>query len=421
MSEEEREKLVKQFKEQKTKEINESHGIQNVDLPRIYDLIIKVLKNYADLREDYFNILSLWVIGTYAHKQFNTFPYLFLNAMKGSGKTRLLRLLASMSYNGKVVANVSEAVLFRTASFSSIFIDEFEHISKKGKETLRELLNAGYKKGTKVERAYKIKSGDRESQAVESFEVYCPICMANIEGMENVLLDRCIPLIIDKSDNLAIIKKIEDYDQNPDILEISTAFPKNWCSLCSVVTLENMYKWNNYIDYKYNYTTTHTTLTTLTTQTTLTQEELDFFNKIDETGIDSRNLELFLPLFFIAKTISNEIFEETLKTAKIIVEERKAEDIVENRDVSLLNFLSQRIPSLGFINIIEMTNDFRGFMEGESEEEDKWLNSKWVGRSLKRLNLVIEKRRMGKGVQVILDFGKVKEKINMLKPKKDKI
>lgn len=390
---------------------------EKINFPRAYELIIKVLKNYSDIREDFYNILALWVIGTWIHDLFPTYPYLFFNAMKGSGKTRLMRLLAAICRNGKVVANVSESVLFRTASFSTIFIDEFEHISKKGKETLRELLNAAYKKGIKVERAYKIKSGEREGQAIESFDVYCPIAMANIEGMENVLLDRCIPLIIDKSSNPLIIKKIEDYDENPDILEIIRGFPKNKCSLCSVVTKKNIYKWNAYIDMKYNYTTTLTTLTTQTTQTTLTQQDLDFFNKIDETGIDSRNLELFMPLFFISKEISDVVFEETLKTAKVIVDERKAEDIVESRDVSLLNFLSQLEPSLSFMNIIQLTNQFREFMEGESEEEDKWLNAKWIGRSLKRLNLIIDKRRVGKGVQAIINFGKVKEKLDALKPK----
>ena len=400
-------------------ELKIEHDLMNekINFPRGYELIIKVLKNYCDIREDFYNILALWVIGTYIHKQFPTYPYLFFNAMKGSGKTRLMRLLAAISRNGKIVANVSEAVLFRTASFSTIFIDEFEHISKRGKETLRELLNAAYKKGIKVERAYKIKSGEREGQAIESFEVYCPIAMANIEGMENVLLDRCIPLIIDKSSNPLIIKKIEDYEENPDISEIVRTFPKNQCSLCSVVTQKNMYKWNTYIDIKYNYTTKLTTQTTQTTQTTLTPEELDFFNKIDETGIDSRNLELFMPLFFIAKEIGDSVFEETLKTAKVIVNERKAEDIVESRDVSLLNFLSNFESTLEFLNIIELTNQFREFMEGESEEEDRWLNARWLGRSLKRLNLIIDKRRMGKGVQAIIDFGKVKEKLEVLKPK----
>jgi len=34
---------------------------------------------------------------------------------------------------------------------------------------------------------------------IEEFAVYCPIAMANIRGMENVLGDRCISLILEKS------------------------------------------------------------------------------------------------------------------------------------------------------------------------------------------------------------------------------
>ncbi|KKK91466.1 hypothetical protein LCGC14_2712680 [marine sediment metagenome] len=62
--------------------------------------IIKILKNYLDLREDYYPIVAIWIIGTYLHKQFQSFPYLFFNAMKGSGKTRTLGLISWLQKNG---------------------------------------------------------------------------------------------------------------------------------------------------------------------------------------------------------------------------------------------------------------------------------------------------------------------------------
>jgi hypothetical protein len=42
----------------------------------IYDL----LGEWCDIPEDYKKIVSIWIIGTYFHKNFNTYPYLFINA-----------------------------------------------------------------------------------------------------------------------------------------------------------------------------------------------------------------------------------------------------------------------------------------------------------------------------------------------------
>jgi len=52
----------------------------------VYGQIIDILKEYSDLEEHNYKIIALWIIGTYMHDQFSSYPYLFLNAMKGSGK-----------------------------------------------------------------------------------------------------------------------------------------------------------------------------------------------------------------------------------------------------------------------------------------------------------------------------------------------
>ena len=186
---------------------------------------------------------------TYLHKQFNAYPYLFVNAMKGSGKTRLLKLIAALSSNGEITAALSQAVLFRTSNDTTMCIDEFENIGSREKSDLREILNACYKKGSKVKRMRKKKTIDGEQQVIEEFELYRPLAMANIWGMEEVLGDRCISYLLEKSSNPIITKLIEDFDDNDCIKSIKTRFQ---CSLCSVVTSRNIQKeWNNYIKNKY--------------------------------------------------------------------------------------------------------------------------------------------------------------------------
>ena len=48
-------------------------------LGTVYEKIIEVLKQYCDLKEEYYPVVATWIIGTYLHKSFNTYPYLFIN------------------------------------------------------------------------------------------------------------------------------------------------------------------------------------------------------------------------------------------------------------------------------------------------------------------------------------------------------
>jgi hypothetical protein len=374
----------------------------------VYELIIQVLKRYCDLDERYYSLIAIWIIGTYTHNDFPSYPYLFFNAMKGSGKSRLLRLICYLSKDGCMLNSLTEAVMFRTKG--TLGIDEFEGLNRKGKEALSELLNSAYKKGIKVKRMKKVKTFSGEEQQVEEFDVYRPIILANISGMDSVLADRCFTIILNKSNKPGITKRVELFEKDEDIHFIKE-FPFEKCSRCSVDVLLKEY--NYYLDEIYN-TTTLTTLTTyptLTTLTTLQEKNLSFFNKLNDVGIDGRNLELSISLLIIANSLSDEIFNELIKTFQTIVEEKKKEDVVENLDVSLLDYLSQEVDKEEFVAIRDIFNNFKGFVRIEED----WFNEKWMGRALKRLGLIKEKKRMNYGVIIKLDYKKSQDKIRMFK------
>jgi len=387
-----------------------------------FERIILLLKKYADLPEEYYPLITLWILGTYLHNEFETYPLLFINATKGSGKSRLLRLISALSKNGKTVLDLREAVLFRTAKDNTLAIDEFEGVGSKESGTLRTMINASYKKGTAVERIKKIKNPQgQEEMKVERFDLYTPVVMANIWGMEDVLSDRCLTIILDKSDKKIITKLIEDFERNPEITQIKSSFNQIQCSLCSVVTKKNIINsWNNYIIDKY--TTTHTTLHTYNTLTTLTTQEqlqdlenLEIFNKIDATDIDGRNLELFFPLLIISKMIGDDIFESTLTLAKKMITEKKSEEFAESRDVALIDFISKKESWTGsYLSIHDICQEFRLTIAIDPDEE-KWLNPKWIGRALKRSKLIIQKRRVGKGIECLIDISKAKEQLKRFK------
>lgn len=391
LSDEDFEKLKNPFCD-----LNEEKEREQENLLGVYRNIIDILKNYVDLEEKYYSLISIWIIGTYFHKQFPTYPYLFFNAMKGSGKSRLLRLITYLSQDGCMLNSLTEAVLFRTTG--TLGIDEFEGLNRKGKENLTELLNSAYKKGIKVKRMRKAKTLAGEEQVVEEFDVYRPIALANISGMDNVLNDRCITIILNKSNNPAIIKKIEMFEAD-DNIHLVKNFPFKECSLCSVDTVFKVY--NTYINniYTHTYRTLHYTNYT------------KFFNKIMESNIDGRNLEITLSLLILASFIGDEVFDELMGTLKEIVEERNKDDVVENLDISLLNFLSEELETTSFVSIKELFNKFKTSVQ----IEDFWFNEKWMGRALKRLGLVLEKKRLNFGMVVKIDYRKAQDKIRMFK------
>lgn len=386
----------------KLTDATEKEDKESEELKTAYYNIKDVLKKYLVLDESYYNLLSVWVIGTYWHKEFESYPYLFINAMKGSGKTRLLKLMAAICHNGEVLASMKEAVLFRTNS--TLAIDEFEALGRKHNEDLRELLNAAYKKGIKVKRMRKQKMPDGEQQVVEEFDVYRPIIMANIWGMEDVLSDRCFTLILERSNDTRRTKLVELFDQDLLVKAIKNTLNGQIVSKCRVVTLGGVYKeWNDYI-LRQEYNDTSTQIQNNTKQ--------HFFNKINDSEINGRQLELSLPLLLIASEIEENVFLELLDTLKEMSEQKKEQDFLENKDVFLYDFISQEVASENMISLKEICNRFREFLQDENPE---FLNEKWLGRALKRLKLIRKQKRMNYGRVVWLDYDKAKEKARMFK------
>lgn len=367
-------------------------------LRKAYFLLIKILNKYLDLKPEYYDIIALWIIGTYYHKQFITFPYLFLNAVKGSGKSRALRLITTLSWNGELTNNLSESVLFRTAGEHTLGIDELEHIGSKDKSTLRELLNSAYKQGVSVKRVYKNKGKEREEYNTEEFKLYTPIIMANIWGMDEVVGDRCLSLILEKSNKKEVTLLMENFEHDDDILLFKSTF-----SVGSVVSdaKNNIYTaWNDYI---LSINNTYTSYISSITNTTYTSDI--FFLKIKESGIEGRHLELFFPLFMIAIDIG--YLDELINIAKQMIKEKKEEDVSEGRDTSFLEFIARYNDPNDFIPIRKLTNEFKG------DDESQWITPEWIGRALKRMGLIIEKKRVGKGREVMINFKKAREKLRM--------
>lgn len=377
------------------------------ELKRIFEEIKLVLRKYLVMKEEYYDLVALWIIGTYSHKDFSSYPYLFFNAMKGSGKSRTLKLIANLACDGQVMASPTEATLFRTNG--TLAIDEFEQVATKEKGSVRELLNASYKKGTKIFRMKKKKINGQEEQVADEFEPYRPIVIANIWGMEEVLGDRCIQLILEKSADRSRTKLVEDFEDNHTLQNIKNSLVK--CRLCSVCTIKNIYtKWNEYVLKGTLHTLhTHTTYTTPNTQDTQDEHDSELeniFKMIDESDIYGRNLELFMPLFLISYGIDKEIhLKKVIEIAKEMTNQKKHEEQMESLDVLVINFIATFNSEFTYNSIKAMTNEFRRM----NELDDPDINPTWFGRALKRINLVVDRKRTNQGIQVMVNSAKAKE------------
>ena len=384
-----------------------------------FTIIKEILKKYMDLDEDYYCIIAVWIIGTYLHKQFSSFPYLFFNATKGSGKTRLMKIVANLSRNGRLVGSMTEAVLFRTARERTLCIDELENLNAKGSENLKLLLNSAYKKGLTVERMKKTKTIEGEIQQVEEFEVFCPIVMANIWGLDNTLSDRCITLILEKSSKNQITKLIENFEKDSDFIKIRNELTILTQGFEIDLNLfgDVFEKWNDYVQNKV--IVNEVSVVNKVNKVNVVNNSLryydiyDFtttFKDISETDLTGRDLELFFPLFIVANMISKETLEELLEISKKITKQRKNSDREENIDVKLIEFISEK-QYIGYVEVSKIVNDLKNLFG----EDEKWINSRGISRALKRLNLILDRSSSGKARQVKLNIPKAKEKILMYK------
>ena len=103
--------------------------------------------------------------------------------------------------------------------------------------------------------------------------------------------------------------------------------------------------------------------------------------------------------------------EKTLFALHEIMEKKDEEDKIENIDYSLIEFVSKRGDLNNFISLSFLLNQFRNYI-GTNED---WINAKWFGRALLRLNLVALSRRVDGKREIILNIKKAQEKTKIFK------
>jgi len=181
-------------------------------------LLIRRIENF--IRRYYFTdddkifkILALWIYGTYCYELFGQYPYLFLNGPKGSGKTIIDTCIDLLAFNPKMTVSITDAALFRSISFEggTLILDEMEALSNRKKTEESDL--AAVLKGGYMRSGCAMRCDKDNGNMPQMFDVFGPKVISNINGLEDIIGDRCIPVSTSYKPTFAQLSKLEDPKQ----------------------------------------------------------------------------------------------------------------------------------------------------------------------------------------------------------------
>jgi hypothetical protein len=395
---------------------------RDVNFQVVFDDVKRQYDEYMEFTEDWhYDLMTVWCMGTYFHEIFNAYPYIFLNAVKRSGKTKCLALTGCMAFNAFNALTMTPASLFRLVdgTKATLLIDEMEKINKKDEGDLRALLLAGYKKGSEVPRVEEKKGQTGlKGYGVPSYSTYSPRMLANISGIEDVLEDRALTVILQRGNNKDKMNKdIDEHNQRwqeiRDKLYLNLMFYANGVNDRNENIIEFMDEFyaknRGFIEEELNEKVVIEEKEEK--QSTLWKGvgkiergvEIELKDVIDGL-IKGRGFELWRPIFTIASLVSEEVLLRIFINAVRHEKTRREEDLTETLDSLLIELLLQTVNEDNYYRVKDITQKLK---EGNPDDE-RWLNQRWVSRALKRLGLIKERKKHSSGLMVKILVNDVK-------------
>jgi hypothetical protein len=169
----------------------------NLDGATLLDRVATFLRRYVALSLAQKIVLALWVAHTHCFLAAECTPYLAItSAEKQSGKTRLLEVLEPVVDHPWLTGQVTAAVLARKISAElppTLLLDESDAAfsgPEEYAETLRGVLNSGYRRGGTYSRCV----GQGTAIKAQDFSTFCPKAIAGIGKLPDTVADRSIPI-----------------------------------------------------------------------------------------------------------------------------------------------------------------------------------------------------------------------------------
>lgn len=213
--------------------------------PMLYKGIRAVYEQYVEFsREEYYDVMTLFVMGTYLFRLFKSLGYIHFNGTAASGKSQNLNILRSLAFNTAWASSMSSAALYRSLAGhpGTVCIDEAEGWEGERGEELRRILNSGYLDGSTVKR---VEKGAGDKFMVASFEAFGPKAIASINPLDAVIGSRC--LIVGMRPAL---RKIPEFDNNdPRWQDLRDALYL-WLMFWAPNIADRIEEWNKTIRYE---------------------------------------------------------------------------------------------------------------------------------------------------------------------------
>ena len=163
-------------------------------LQDLLDEVVLTTKKYLVMTDTQHDALALWVAGSHAHRSFDTFPRLSVQAPeKESGKSRVLEVISNFVPNPLMTADFSVSSMARSIDTDkTMLLDEVDAIFKSNSDENRDkkaIINAGFRaNGTFLRNTG---SGGMDITPKE-FNVYSPVALAGIGGLPDTIESRSI-------------------------------------------------------------------------------------------------------------------------------------------------------------------------------------------------------------------------------------
>jgi len=347
-----------------------------VNISSLYHKIHSYIKRFIHFPDEaYLTYVTLWIMGTYVFMLFRYYPYVWLNAEKGSGKTLLMEILSAIAFNGELITSPTESVIFRDISNNLItmFIDEVEDLRKRDKDiysSIISILNSGCNKAGVVKRS---ESNGRGSFVVKSYTAYSPKMFAGINEIDDVLQDRTVRIpLLRKKDN----EVVQRYKETQEIIELQRSIR----------------------DDLYIFALNHA------------KDIVEHYHKEIPGSIENmshlsnRELDIWEPIFLLANLVdvhsgTAELIGMMESLSRKSLDEKQLDNVTQNETYKILTVLKAMIDE---ISPLSEDGDIRIFEAGrvleyfKSNEEFDWIQKTNVlTRRLKKVKVTSDQRRIG--------------------------
>jgi hypothetical protein len=357
-----------------------------IDAKQVFDSVKAQIKSRLELPTDsFYDLMTVWCIGTYFSRLFEFYPYLDFFGSKGSGKTKAITIAIQIAYNGELISSITPSAVYRTIeqSGSTLGIDEAEYLKKpKADDNVAKNMLALLKGAFKMDN--RIKISIQTPTGWMPYSMDCGTCLAlgHIRELDDVLLERVITIPMRKA--LDPIKANEDVD-------IDSHIWSQLRSMCYRLLLENY-------------------------QSVFELKKKPFISKL----ISNRELnQIWKPMITLARFFESE--------GVIDLEKRLESVISESHTHKVQNTLDQDLDSQFAEAIIEKFEDEKTALKCVNNEANKpvadwykqvelleviklkietvnWLNAHNIGPFLDRLGLA-RKKITPNGKCVFIDLG----------------